>query len=270
MSNLLKQAGPLGRMINKTFKNPALRSEARSAMVPKALAERASSNATRRSALKMLPEKISKRHENLQLRHAENLVSHGHHPDKALNMAMEMSESELEQGLKMHSAAKKTVKNPWTGSAGAVEHVKAAFMNGFEKAAYNYNQEARELKSQYKSKSKETPSDPKDAATMGGIGVGSIGAIYGGILGRTGGMGALAGAGIGGVAGAAIGIMLGLAAAHGHKESILEAKKILKMAPKKQMDLLKSQARGSEAHENRHEQARLNAAYSARREEHGY
>lgn len=138
------------------------------------------------------------------------------------------------------------------------------FWSGFEKRAYDYNQEARELKDNYKSISKESPMSKTHASVTGGVlgaGVGALAGISSGLATHQPIKSLAGGAGLGGVAGAAIGIMLGLAAAHGHKESINEAKKILKMAPKNQMDFLKSKARGNEAHENRHEQARLNAQY---------
>lgn len=127
-----------------------------------------------------------------------------------------------------------------------VSMIKQAFWSGFEKRAYDYKYEAKELNREYGARSKETPSSKSKSALIGA----GIGAVGGGLLGMGhglssslgAGLGALAGAGIGGALGGLSGLFMAIA----HKMGIEEAKRIMKMDPKKREEYLRHLARRNE------------------------
>lgn len=119
------------------------------------------------------------------------------------------------------------------------------FWSGFEKRAYDYKQEAKELNEEYGARSKETPADKSKSALIGA----GIGAGLGGFIGLgAGGPGVLTGMGMGGLFGG----LMGLFSAISHKLGIEEAKRIMKMTPKARDEYLKSLARKNEISEAEH------------------
>jgi hypothetical protein len=112
-----------------------------------------------------------------------------------------------------------------------------SFWNGFEKRAYDYKYEAKQLNRDYGARSKEKPISKSKSSIVGA----ALGASLGGLFGLSRGS-----AGLGALAGAALGGLTGLMGAISHKVGIEEAKRIMKMDPKKRDEYLRSLARRNE------------------------
>jgi hypothetical protein len=129
-----------------------------------------------------------------------------------------------------------------------------SFWIGFEKRAYDYAQEAKDLEQEERWNSKLTPFTKTKGGLVGaGVGAG-LGALIGGITGhhnaieggRVGaGLGALIGLG----GGAALGGLMGVSAAITNKLGIEESKRIMAMEPAKRRMYLQSLARKNEISE---------------------
>jgi hypothetical protein len=125
-----------------------------------------------------------------------------------------------------------------------IKMIKSAFWDGFEKRAYNYEHESKELGKHYDSLSKETPYSKTKAGLIGaGIG-GTLGAGIGAFKGlpRSAGAGALIGGGIGAVGGGLMGVVSAIA----NKMGIEKAKEIVKMPVKERKEYLRHLARQHE------------------------
>lgn len=132
-----------------------------------------------------------------------------------------------------------------------------AFFVGFEKRAYDYGHEVRELDQHYEGRAGATPMDATEASRTGR----RVGAIFGGLMGALLGatthkplMGAALGAGVGGLAGAGLGHMGGISAAMRDKLGIEEAKRIITMPKKERREYLLHLARQNEISESEAEE----------------
>ena len=124
-----------------------------------------------------------------------------------------------------------------------IDMIKKAFWDGFEKRAYNYDYETKELGKYYVGRSKNKPASKLKSSLIGaGVG-GALGAGYGAA--HSAGTGALIGGGIGALGGG----FLGLLGAISDKLGIEEAKRIMKMPEGEREEYLRHLTRQNEISE---------------------